>query len=52
MTDIKDQKKLTDGKGWGVVEWARKKPHKIYERALLRAKIIKKNLQDKQDKKD
>ena len=29
MSDIKDQKKLTDGKGWGVVEWDRESPYKV-----------------------
>ena len=29
MATIQDQKKRTNGKGWGAVEWARESPYKV-----------------------
>ena len=44
MSDIKDQKKLTDGKGWGAVEWARESPYKVIKDV---GKKVKKVMTDK-----
>ena len=40
MSDIKDQKKLTDGKGWGAVEWARESPYKVVKDVAKKVKDI------------
>jgi len=44
MSDTKDQKKLTNGKGWGVVNWAREQPYKVLGEY---AKEKKKQITDK-----
>ena len=48
MSDIKDQKKLTDGKGWGAVEWARESPYKVIKDV---AKKVSEKIKDKKESK-
>ena len=51
MTGLKDQEKLTDGKGWKGVDFSREMPYKAIQDAVTTVKKAREKIQKIKDKK-